>query len=110
MFEPRDKLWDPLYDVLMKPTNGIVASLQDKVRFGFTSYRGSSTANDPACPNLFEVDYDLGNFGSIDTLYKGAASSSLRMTRALLESLLGGKLWVGTGSPVQHGFVDRGCV
>ena len=70
MFEPRDKLWDPLYNVLMKPATGIVASLQEKVRFGFTSYRGSSTANDPACPNLFEVDYKLGNFDPIDTLYK----------------------------------------
>ncbi len=70
MFEPRDKLWDPLYNVLMKPTDGIVASLQSKVRFGFTSYRGSSTANDPACPNMFEVDYKLDNFTPIDTLYK----------------------------------------
>jgi hypothetical protein len=70
MFAPRSQLWDPLYDVLMKPTNGIVAALQDKVRFGFTSYRGSSMANDPACPNLFEVDYELANFEAIDTLYK----------------------------------------
>jgi hypothetical protein len=70
MFEPRDKLWDPLYNVLMKPTDGIVASLQEKVRFGFTSYRGSTTADDPACPNLFEVDYKLGNFDAIDTVYK----------------------------------------
>jgi len=70
MFEPRDKLWDPLYNVLMKPTDGIVASLQEKVRFGFTSYRGSKTIDDPACPNLFEVDYKLGNFDAIDTVYK----------------------------------------
>ncbi len=70
MFEPADKLWTPLYNVLMKPGDGIVASLQDKVRFGFTSYRGSSMQNDPACPNLFEVDYKLGNFEPIDTQYK----------------------------------------
>jgi len=70
MFEPRTELWDPLYNVLMKPATGIVASLQDKVRFGFTSYRGSTTANDPACPNLFEVDYKLGNFDAIDAVYK----------------------------------------
>jgi von Willebrand factor type A domain len=70
MFEPRDKLWDPLYNVLMKPATGIVASLQEKVRFGFTSYRGSSTANDPACPSMFEVDYKLGNFDPIDAQYK----------------------------------------
>jgi hypothetical protein len=70
MFEPREQLWDPLYNVLMKPTDGIVASLQEKVRFGFTSYRGSKTVNDPACPNLFEVDYKLDNFSAIDTVYK----------------------------------------
>jgi hypothetical protein len=69
MFDPVN-IWNPLYDVLMKPTTGIVASLQDKVRFGFTSYRGSNVVNDPACPNLFEVDYKLGNFEPIDTLYK----------------------------------------
>jgi len=70
MFEPRDKLWDPLYNVLMKPADGVVAALQDTVRFGFTSYRGSSTANDPACPTLFEVDYTVGNFTAIDAVYK----------------------------------------
>jgi von Willebrand factor type A domain len=70
MFEPRDKLWDPLYNVLMTKGTGIVDSLDEKVRFGFTSYRGSSTKDDPACPNLFEVDYGLGNFDAIDTLYK----------------------------------------
>jgi len=69
MFEPRDKLWDPLYNVLMKPTDGIVASLQSKVRFGFTSYRGSKTPNDPQCPNLFEVDYKLDNYDAINATY-----------------------------------------
>jgi hypothetical protein len=70
MFEPADKLWNPLYNVLMTKDTGIVDSLDEKVRFGFTSYRGSSMANDPACPNLFEVDYKLGNFDAIDNLYK----------------------------------------
>ena len=70
MFEPADKLWNPLYNVLMTKGTGIVDSLDEKVRFGFTSYRGSSMPNDPACPNLFEVDYKLGNFDAIDTLYK----------------------------------------
>lgn len=69
MFEPRDKLWDPLQSVLMKPGDGIVASLQDKIRFGFTSYRGSKTVNDPACPNLFEVEYQLDNYDAINTQY-----------------------------------------
>lgn len=69
MFEPRETLWDPLYNVLMK-SGGIVESLQSKVRFGFTSYRGEKVNADPACPNLFEVDYSLDNFEAINTVYK----------------------------------------
>jgi hypothetical protein len=78
MFEPRDKLWDPLYNVLMTKGTGIIDSLDEKVRFGFTSYRGSSTANDPACPTLFEVDYKLGNFDAIDTLYKARGAEYMQ--------------------------------
>jgi hypothetical protein len=78
MFEPRDKLWDPLYNVLMTKGTGIVDSLDEKVRFGFTSYRGSSTINDPACPNLFEVDYKIGNFDAIDTLYKARGAEYMQ--------------------------------
>lgn len=69
MFEPREMLWDPLHTVLMKDGDGIVAGLQDKVRFGFTSYRGSKTVNDPACPNLFEVEPNLQNYAAIKTIY-----------------------------------------
>lgn len=69
MFAPREMIWDPLQSVLMKEPDGIVASLQEKIRFGFTSYRGSSVANDPACPNLFEVDYKLNNHADINTRY-----------------------------------------
>jgi hypothetical protein len=70
MFEPREMLWDPLHTVLMKDGDGIVASLQEKVRFGFTSYRGSKTINDPACPNLFEVEPNLQNYAAINTRYE----------------------------------------
>lgn len=69
MFDPRETIWDPLQSVLMKEPDGIVSSLQDKIRFGFTSYRGSSMANDPACPNLFEVDYKLNNHSDINARY-----------------------------------------
>src|ERR1043165_1027801 len=73
MFEsdpPAEERSNPLYNVLMTKGTGIVEYLDDKVRFGFTSYRGSSTPNDPACPNLFQVDYNLNNFDAIDTQYK----------------------------------------
>jgi hypothetical protein len=69
MFDPRESLWDPLYSVLMKPTDGIVATFQSQVRFGFTSYRGTAIASDPQCPVLFEVDYELDNFDAINARY-----------------------------------------
>jgi len=84
MFEsvaPAEKPWGPLYNVLMTKGTGIVDTLDDKVRFGFTSYRGSSTANDPACPNLFEVDYNLGNFDAIDTQYKKQTAEYVQGTK-----------------------------
>jgi len=69
MFNPRESLWDPLFSVLMKPTDGIVAKFQSQVRFGFTSYRGTDLAHDPTCPVLFEVDYRLDNFEAINARY-----------------------------------------
>src|SRR6188768_383231 len=53
MFQPRDQLWYPLYKALTDPTKGVIAMLQDKVRFGFTSYTATSAAT---CPTLINTD------------------------------------------------------
>jgi hypothetical protein len=74
MFDPRESLWDPLFNVLMKPADGIVATFQSEVRFGFTSFRGTSMASDPKCPVLFEVDYDLDNFDAINARYSAQSA------------------------------------
>ena len=51
--DQRAKLWDPLINALMEPTNGVVAKLQGKVRFGFTSYKSVTRPSlAPACPVL----------------------------------------------------------
>jgi len=66
MFQPREQLWDPLYKALTDPTNGVIAMLQDKVRFGFTSYTATSSAT---CPTLINTDPKLKNFDTIKTAY-----------------------------------------
>ncbi len=73
MFDPRASLWDPLYNALMAPTTGVVASLQDKVRFGFVSYKSVTRPTlDPTCPLLQTVTPKMMNFTDINTQYAAA--------------------------------------
>lgn len=72
MFEPQDDpIWPVLYNTLMDPTTGVIQALQDKVRFGFASYKGSmaTSEDDPACAEITSVPYDLNNYAAIDTVY-----------------------------------------
>ncbi|HLV68423.1 MAG TPA: vWA domain-containing protein [Polyangiaceae bacterium] len=73
MFEPREMLWDPLYSALMDPATGVVKQLENKVRFGFASFKGSSSPHpedDAACADIQSVPPTLGNHSTIDTLYR----------------------------------------
>ena len=73
MFEPRTLLWEPLFNALMDPTKGVVASLQSKVRFGFTSYKSiTRPVNTAACPELLSTDLKINNFDTIKTAYASA--------------------------------------
>jgi hypothetical protein len=73
MFEPTDNpAWDYLYTALMDPVDGVVKPLEGKVRFGFASYKGSTTASteaDPACATITSVDIALNNHAAIDAVY-----------------------------------------
>ncbi|HYP86987.1 MAG TPA: vWA domain-containing protein, partial [Polyangiaceae bacterium] len=70
MFEQRAKLWDPLFNALMDPTAGVIAKLQDKVRFGFTSYKSITRPTGAAtCPVLESTDLKLNNFDTIKAKY-----------------------------------------
>lgn len=60
--------WDVLYDTLMDD-DGIVASLEDQVRFGFSLYTGDAGGT---CPRLAEVDIALGNYAAIEAVYDPA--------------------------------------
>lgn len=74
MFGPaRAQLWDPLFNALMDPTNGVVAMLQHKVRFGFTSYKSvTRPTGDTTCPELLSTDLKIDNFDTIKTAYTAA--------------------------------------
>jgi hypothetical protein len=62
--------WNVVYDVLMNPTNGVVKTLQDKVRFGLVLY---SYTSGPTCPQLVQVTPPaLNAFTAIDAAYKPA--------------------------------------
>ena len=72
MFEPEGKgPWGFLYDALMN--TDLISSLQSRVRFGFTSYKGNTepqmNETDPACAKMEGVPYALDNFDEIKTLY-----------------------------------------
>jgi hypothetical protein len=72
MFEPEDKApWDLLYDTLMN--TDLISSLQSRVRFGFTSYKGNPMAQmnetDLACADMKSVPYALDNFNAIKSTY-----------------------------------------
>jgi len=69
MFQPRDQLWDPLYKALTDSTKGVVATLQEKVRFGFTSYTSTEPLVTATCPTLVSTDLKLKNFDTIKTAY-----------------------------------------
>jgi hypothetical protein len=77
MFETSPSAWSLLYDALMDPTNGVVKPLADKIRFGFTSYKGdpkgTTTEDDPACATLTPTaaTFALDNYDAINTVYTG---------------------------------------
>lgn len=63
--------WTALKDSLLAPS-GLLAELQDVVRFGATWYSASNGQDVPAiaeCPVLVEVDIALNNFDAIRTGY-----------------------------------------
>ena len=73
MFDQRAKLWDPLFNALMDPTTGVVAKLQSKVRFGFTSYKSvTRPAGTTTCPVLVSTDLKINNYDTIKAQYEAA--------------------------------------
>ena len=68
-------VWSPTYEALMG-AGGPVERYQDRVRFGFASYRGSGqrSEDDPACADISQVPLALQNSASIRETYGGLAT------------------------------------
>ncbi|HEX5101343.1 MAG TPA: hypothetical protein VFV94_17650 [Polyangiaceae bacterium] len=71
MFKTNPTAWSVLYTAL-DGMDGVVPALQDKMYFGFTSYKGllGSSETDPACATMTTVDPAPMNFAAIDAVYK----------------------------------------
>jgi hypothetical protein len=72
MWETMPKAWPVLYAALMDPAAGVVQALQSKIRFGFASYKGSTSSHpetDPACATMTKVAPALDNREAIDAAY-----------------------------------------
>lgn len=65
--------WDAMYETLMDPVDGVVASLQSQVRFGLTLYTSENGSLDGGeCPLLTTVDPALDNRDAIDGVFAPA--------------------------------------
>jgi hypothetical protein len=62
--------WAPTYEVLTG-ADGPIERYQDRVRFGFASYRGPGqiAEDDPACADITRVPFALENANSIREVY-----------------------------------------
>ena len=61
--------WAAVYEALMDPDIGLVATLESEVRFGATFY--TSYADTGICPLLTEVEPARDNYAAIDAVYAG---------------------------------------
>lgn len=64
------QVWTPTYEALAGPA-GPLERFQDRVRFGFASYRGAgqTSEDDPACAVMTSVDFGLSNTAAIREAY-----------------------------------------
>lgn len=64
--------WNAVRDSLMAQPNGIVATLEDDVRFGLALYSSQNGNAGGQCPILTEVSISLMNFNQINTIFQAA--------------------------------------
>jgi len=69
------QVWAPTYEALTGP-DGPLERFQDRVRFGFASYRGrgASTEDDPTCAVITSVGFGLSNASPIREAYASLGS------------------------------------
>lgn len=64
--------WDAVYETLMDPADGVLATLESQVRFGLTLYTSEDGFDGGECPLLTGVEPMLDNRAAIDAVYSGA--------------------------------------
>ena len=71
MFSTTPTAWASFYGALMDASSGVVKNLEDKIRFGFLSYKGSkgTSETDPACATMTGVTPALDNYDAINATY-----------------------------------------
>jgi hypothetical protein len=63
--------WSILHEGLMDDDSGAVARFDDRIRFGFSSYKGhlGASEEDPACATMTTVQPALDNYDAIESVY-----------------------------------------
>lgn len=71
----QSSVWTPTYEALMG-AGGPIERYQDRVRFGFASYRGpgQTSETDPACADITQVPLALDNSAAIRETYGALAT------------------------------------
>ena len=91
--------WDSLRDSLLDPGDGLIATLEDQVRFGLALYSAEAeggSAGPPigACPQLTEVRAMVGNYEAIRDVYQAADPIDETPTGDSIDAVLDG--WLAT--------------
>ncbi len=61
--------WNAVYNALFDAPNGVVLTLEDKVRFGLSLYTSHGGFKGGECPILTEQSVALGNYAALEALY-----------------------------------------
>lgn len=64
--------WSVLRQTLTDPQSGLIANLEDVVRFGLALYTSDGGFSGGTCPQLAQVQTSLGNYAQIKSVYDSA--------------------------------------
>jgi hypothetical protein len=84
MFQPlEDTIWDRVYSALMDPESGAMTLYEDRIRFGFETFRGplytSLPETDPLCAEMTSVPIDESNRDTIDGEFQALTAAGTGM-------------------------------
>lgn len=71
--------WAIVQGALLDGMDGALKPFADRIRFGFTTYRGSNVSHaesDPACATLISVGFSVDNYDAIASTYESISFSA----------------------------------